>query len=755
MMMGFMQDLKNWAKAHDLPYDEFTSFDSDKKTMTAYTTAGKIYQDVVSFLNAANLYGNTQITDVFSVAKEDMSNFLPSTLEDSTPSTLISQLYQLVQEAKIPQEQQATVMSSLGRTLSRYINRTVMSDHWVSGKTAGLEGMSASFLPMESIYPSAALADMSLHSGMPGQEAFGASIDTVIPDIRMALTVVLLKPHKGVMSRLIQRRTLAGAMIMYQITRNEMYDLQKSQDKLAETRNGYEHRYNLVDLYRNPDPTDMTLTPIIPLKSRDTDGDLLVDDGIIVFGKQVNLFNLVLEEEKAYRNKFNYTDLVSEGVVVEAIHITVKKKDGSKTEKYKIPTFTHPKARLMPQVTSNQFSGDRETILTFDTKMSQDSIQSTTGKTELFAGVVPSINYARLRINVSVRIDIQTANTFGMGMVQIQPVASSPDVEVTEELKTLVDSIEVTLDGFELDAKYSEENLRQVNRAARSLTYMASYEMPQGKTVVVDFSMNQTMPEQVLNVAQELQSIGIDHRNTQMFLKTMRDVHDSNIRDANDKMNMENTDGRNENRKYVSGQQVNPEIFLGTIDLSKINSIRDSDTPGDIRQYVDSYITKALSIVHYKSQYLTQLDNSKVPTYKVLTSSPIQENLLAIPHIHEHLMPNGMQAEQLYKEHKPGEPIEYTRTLMSGVKLECITSNFYYLQDTIMIIPYVDGDPSNVLNFAHNWDLGQFVANYTPVDNNEVNRRVFMNTREWPIVTCPIGAIIKVIGLETHLPDLQ
>ena len=65
------------------------------------------------------------------------------------------------------------------------------------------------------------------------------------------------------------------------------------------------------------------------------------------------------------------------------------------------------------------------------------------------------------------------------------------------------------------------------------------------------------------------------------------------------------------------------------------------------------------------------------------------ENLLAVPHIHEHLMPQGMNAEDMYKEKKVGAPIEYSRTLMSGVKLDVITSSFYYLQDKIVVIPFV------------------------------------------------------------------
>ena len=759
-MNNFLTDLAKFAADKNLPVEAFPNFE-DRKTMAATTQAGKIYNRVVEFLNDNMLYGGERLSNVFCVTANDASAMLPAS--DHKVNASYEEMYALASECGVPADQMASTMAAMYRVLNNAAARTSIQDHWMAAN----EGMSpnTNLTTMNALYPSSALADMQLGSFHPGQEAFGATVDTVIPDLRMALTVVLLKPHKGIMSRLIQRRTLTGAVITYVITRNELYDLQKSQDKDAYVRNSYSHRHNLVDLYRRPDPTDMSLTRIEPLKINDGKPGVLVADNIIRFGCSLNLFNLVLDETKAYRNRFNYTDLVSEGVLIDSIYVTVTSRDGSITEKYKLSVKEQPRARLMHLQTSDQFSGDRETTLVVNFMLHRDTVTEDNTKSRIFANIVPTIEYLNLRIRAQVSCDIITSNVSSMCSFEVVPFCTTKTVidpvtglekasELSEELKLIATEATFSVDGFELDARFSEENLRQIDRAARSLTYVMSFEMPQGKTIIVDFSMNQTMPEQVMNVAQELQAIGIDHRNTQMFLKTMRDVHDRCVAERNDQLFEEHSDGKSINRVYISGQQVNPEIFMGTIDLSQVSSIRDSDMAGDIRQHVDSYVTKALSIVHYRSQYLTQLDSNKTPTYKVLTSSPILENLLALPHIHEHMMPQGMNAERLYKEKNPGEPIEYTRTLMSGVKLEIITSAFYYLENKMVFIPYVDGDPSNVLNFAHNWDLGQFVANYTPVDNNQVNRRVFMNTREWPIVTCPIGAIIEVTNMESRFPDL-
>lgn len=744
-MANFLTDLSKWARQHDLPVESFGNF-ADKSVMTDYTQAGRIYNEVIDFLNQSQMYGSEQMNNVFSVDRDQMNSMMPA--QNHSYSATIDDMASLAEKCGTPKDQMASTIAAMQRVISQCTNRTALADHWMNGS----ESMTGKVGTMSDFYPASALADMQVGNVMPGQEAFGATVDTVIPDLRMALTVVLLKPHKGVMSRLIQRRTLAGAVITYVINRNELYDLQKSQDKDSYTRNNYGHRHNLVDLYRRPDPTDMSLTLIEPLKVND-DKDVLLDDGIIRFGTTLNMFDMVLDQTKAYRNRFNYTDLVSEGVMIDTIYLTVA--GNGAEEKYAISVTEHPRARLMHLQTSDQFSGDRETTLKLAIPFHMGSKTDAGQASQIFSAVDSKVEYIQVKVNAHVYCDIITADVNSMVTSEVKAVSSKKDVPVSEDLQAIADGLTVTVDGFKLDARFSEENLRQIDRAARALTYVVSYEMPQGKTIIVDFSMQQTMPEHVLNIAQELQSIGIDHRNTQMFLKTMRDVHDRCVIERNDENFMENVNGKDINRSYISGQQVNPEIFIGTIDLGQIASIRDSDMAGDIRQHVDSYLTKVLSIVHYRSQYLTQLDSNKVPTYKILTSSTILENLLALPHIHEHLMPQGMNTpERLYKDKNPGEPIEYTRTLMSGVKLEVITSAFYYLEDQMVVIPYIDGDPSNVLNFAHNWDLGQFVANYTPVDNNQVNRRVFMNTREWPIVTCPIGAIIKVKNWKSKFPDI-
>jgi len=73
----------------------------------------------------------------------------------------------------------------------------------------------------------------------------------------------------------------------------------------------------------------------------------------------------------------------------------------------------------------------------------------------------------------------------------------------------------------------------------------------------------------------------------------------------------------------------------------------------------------------------------------------------------------------------------------------------------MILVPYRESDPTSELNFGHNWDGGEFASSYNMVDMNEVNRRMYLNTREFPIITNPSAMLIQVVGLQTLIPTIQ
>ena len=63
------------------------------------------------------------------------------------------------------------------------------------------------------------------------------------------------------------------------------------------------------------------------------------------------------------------------------------------------------------------------------------------------------------------------------------------------------------------------------------------------------------------------------------------------------------------------------------------------------------------------------------------------------------------------------------------------------------MFPVLPGNAECELNFGTIWSNGQMVAHYTP-SADAAWHRLFANIRELMVVTCPIGAIIDISGLD-------
>lgn len=749
LVHAFEEHLTDFAKSKNLNY---VPHEQNTKTLTIgqRTQCGRIYNAVTSFLNSANLYRNSMFSyDICPTIGAGREGFECSNIPDGQLEAYTNPLYDLCVECGVPKESIMGTISGLANNLAKYCNTDVMTQHFTRTTASGLEG----YRPSGSIYPAAALSDVSFDNTMPGTEAFGATVDTVIPDLKMALTITLLKPFRGIMSRFMHRTTTAQSVVTYIVHNDEYYNLVSSQDKSAEVRYGYEHRKKLISLYTDPRPVDMTLNPVIPLKTNDLDGDKVYEDGILKFGASVNLFELAGIANKIGYDKYNFTDLLSERIILDKVYVKITK--DSTSEIYKLDTSTYPQSQLNMMQTTQNDSGDKHTLFNAKFPFSKDSTTTAGATSTIFADVDPAVEYIILTCHLGAQVNIMTSYATGIASYTLGVATTSKDTAASGTIKTLAGSLTIEFLGYELDAKYSEENLRKASMAARSLTNVFTYELPQGKTCVVDFSMQQSLPEHVLNVAQEIQSIGIDHRNIQIFEKTLKSVHDRVLKENSDPEYIKNFENYTVNSAYVSGQKVNPNVVLATIDLRNVVSIRSSDMLSDINSYFLAYLNKSLSMMHYRSLYLQNLGNGEAPTYKGLTSNLILENLFSLPCLHAHYMPEGMNGVQLFKEKNPGENVEFTAKLYSGTRIELITTAFDYMKNKIIIVPYRPNDPSSDLNFGQNHDGGQFVANYMPTDgNNAVNRRVFVNSREFPIILCPVGGIYTIEGLETILPDI-
>lgn len=570
-----------------------------------------------------------------------------------------------------------------------------------------------------------------VNTGVPSAEAFGANIDNVLPDIRSSIGVTLMQFHRGILDRIVPRRTAAKPYIRYVVPYTEVYDMLKSNDEDSKVRNEGDHIRSFIELYGDPKSVSNTLQLIVPLVSNDTgeDGAKLHSDGIVKFNVRANLFDLSRLSNQFGKTHFNYTDLVSENVQIDSVVINLH--NGSDDELFQIPLAHVNNARLNMIPNAND-SGIRATVLTHTVRLTKNTKTMSGVESKILAKCTDT-DYIKLDLHMAATINLKYSDVQAIGSAVITPYTTNRDAAVLEEVQNLVKDTTVTMVGYSVDARYSEENLRKSNLALRYHTRTFDFEISNGRNIMVDHSMEEPLPEFIMSLISEATSLGQDHRGLDVIVKELMHVFDVT--------NLENKDPVFRSRldkvgfQYISAQLVRPVVYLSSIDLSDVDNLRSGDKTGDIRGYMEWTLLNLISLVYQNSYYKHQLRPGEKPVFKVVTSSVILENLFSIPHYHNHLNT---------EEPTDGAMVEYRRVLSNGTILDCITCTYDYMRDKILCIPWRQDDPEDILNWGHNWDFGTFVAHYNPQHENAVNKRLFSNSRTQLIPTCPIGLYIDV-----------
>lgn len=700
------------------------------------------FQSVCEFINDNNLFNaGIPVTDnlfITNAGCESINTAIPN-IANYVGAQKIAEL---CVNCGIHEKDLPTAVMSIGNILMKYScgseGSAMQREQHFGSVLNTAAGKSMRLVDLREILP------QSLHNEIlnvrSATEAFGADTDRVLPDIRVAMTVTLLKMHRGLLDRIMHRRTSASTVVRYVIPYAEVYDLMKSMDPSGAVRNSSTHRVPFINLYADPKIVSNTLRPIVVLKANDTDNVLLRDDYIRPNVK-ANLMDLSRVPGQIGNNHTDYTDLIADGVILDRIIVQLKR--GTDVEEFELVTRSFSKARLQMQANTLD-SADRATIFNQFFKFDSNRKTISGADSVILAGLTPS-DCIELEVTIAPTVNLKFHTVSSSATLFVRPYSATgaaPATAVTD----LLSSLEATILGYRLDAKYSEENLRKTNIAVRSHYRTMEWEIPVGRNIVVDYALNESLPEYVMANVTEALAIGQDHRALDIIIKTMMDVYDRG-REENEDPNFRE-DLYKLGFDYVAAQQVRPVVYLGAIDLEEVDTIRSSDVLGDIRQYVELQLVNMFSLLHQSSYFKQQLNPGEKPVYKVITSAIILENLLNIPHIHNHL-------QAMAQDDAGNDMVEYRRVLPSGVILECVTTTFDFMRDRILIIPYRPNDPESVLNYAHNWDFSTYISQYTPQIANGVHRRVFANAREMPLVTNPIGLYLTVRNISKIIDMFQ
>lgn len=703
---------------------------SDRKraaTLENRMLARRTYDACCDFLDQNRIVtGSTNLHDNERVVSMEAFNndFNPMMLGDAAITELVTKSGI---PANLQDEAKSAVMVLIAKFKACHGNNDLFRNqhfaHGERGKTLR-ESLSHS---TNTVY-TPALRYMLDNIGMPGTEAFGANIDKVLPDIRASMAVTLLQFHRGLLDRIIHRRTSASPYVKYIVPYAEVYDMLLSNADSNDVRNSSEHNLPFIELYNDPRSVSNQLQPIVPLVSNDTKSQLLAD-GYVKFNTKANLFDLSVLPNQLGKTHYNFTDLVSENVTLNSIVIKLHK-DSATDELIEIPVHEVNGARFNMAANVND-SGIRTTMFNYVYKLDSNT-KTMTGATSTILAPCTGTDSIKVGLNIAALINLKYSDVQALGSVEHEPW-NLTGAEAAEGVKTLDKALTITLEGYSVDACYSEENLRKSNLAIRYHVRTFDFEISNGRNIMIDYSFNEELPDFLMSLVTEATSLGQDHRGIDVIIKQMMFVYDTT--------NLENEDPTFRERldkigfQYVAAQQVRPIVYLSTIDLDNVDTIRSSDVLGDIRQYVEWQLLNLTSLYFQNSFYKTQLRNGESPVFKVVTSNVIMDNLLGIPHIHDHLNKDTPA---------DGTNVEYRRVLPNGCILDVVTTTFNYMRDKMVMIPWRENDPEDILNWGHNWDFGTFVAHYNPQIDNAVNKRVFANNRTMVVPTNPAGLYLDV-----------
>ncbi len=566
-------------------------------------------------------------------------------------------------------------------------------------------------------------------------ESFGVDNDRAVPDLKISLTVALMRFHRSILGNLIPNRGTDSPSIMYK----------KPTVLVSELDNPDATPKPFIDMYRNASMISNQLKRIEPIYNAATNANLLVANGIIKNKVQINILQQSINANKYGYTKINYTDLVSEGVRMDKIYVRLNTSGSNSSSGstsaldvfcIEVPQYT---GRLT-HTTNNRETSQRQLFTQFDTVLNATSkgvntAYASSDATTVLSGIDDGESLI-LKLHIAADVTLRNGDTFANISGTVEGYNSVGNGTLSATLQSIVSDINnaggVEIIGYVLDARYSEENMRKSNIVLRTVYQSFEYNIPTGRNFIYDWSLN-TPQEEIASQLADFIAVGMDDRALNIFQENQKMVHAELAAEAAAPTKV----AKRVADDFVTGSIVYPYVWQGTLDISKIQSIRSADRPGDIAQYAQTFLTRVMERILTNSFYNHQLGPNTAPEFNLYTSLDILSNILGQPQIHTAL--DKREADSISK-------VPYRIVLQNGVILNCFWHTFDMVQNFIRIIPKVNGDDTSYLNYGHNWDYGTVVGQFTQTGDAVFNR-IYANSRELPIVTTPIAAVIEVTGI--------
>ena len=699
-------------------------------------TIDSVYGNVMSFISENNLVPAEQLVALESF-DQPIRNFNSSVaLADIGHDRIID----LVRNCGINDRMLKPACESVALCIHNYTNGYNAAKHFAKSSPSVNHG-EFEVRSFDTMFSQRAMEGL-LTSPTAALESFGADMSTTISDAKVAITVAILRYHRSALHRLIPNLPTETNMVTYKVDTAEVYDLTKSRSNSAAERYEDKHRVPFIELYNDPSPANTKLKPIILRTANDAAGPAakLLGENIVKIGTGLNMFDYSIDAGTIGYSHVDYTDLVADNVRIKTLFFEIS--DGTTTEVLPVVVTDQGGSRMLMNA-NNQDSADR--VCSMNDIAALDATAKTLGGTaSVLLGGLSTDGVVRLKYSAAGSINLRSSDIILHGSATASIVTKSGNPVIAAD-QTLFDGLTVSLVGYEPAAEFSEENIRKTTKSMRILTHQIGYEIPGSTNYVVQYSLTQPRPETIVDGLTKLMSIGNDDRGIKLIMDTMANVRD---RIMAENALVDDNYTRKIGQAFVAGQRVKPYIFMDTMVLDpNIKNLRSADKWGDIRAFAEEYLLNVFSRIFRESFYTQELGAGEKPVFSVLTSIPIKNSLLSIPHYHDHLADTSA-------DKTADGVVEFRRTLPDGTILNVITTTFNYMDDKMLIVPVRPSRPQSTLNFAQNRERGSFISAATPTVDNAIFNSLIANSREIPIVLNPVGALISVSSLSSILEGL-
>lgn len=708
---------------------------------------GHIYSRTKAFMAQENLISSDAVNGL-----EGLESVTPISRK-ATEDISVDSIREFVDECKVPTNSRHEAMLSVAKVLTdRQLSNP--QQHFSSDRS----NTSTDIMPtVEAVGPGAIdMINRDAALSNPAMEAFGADMDKIQSDAALNISVSIMRFHNSLIDRILPRKSHNSNTVTISVPDPTLYDLTKSHDLDNRTRNKSNHEIPMLDLYTNPNPATTNPKRVVPLPANDTSSRPKLMDGNLRTGLSANLFDLTLSPGRLGSSGINFTDILSEGGRVEYLLVEAKKTEPNGTvvsELFKVRTAFNARSRYIKS-SNNTDSGDTTSVMNVISYLKKG--QNTANGVE--STLLSTFDDAKiaLDVNFTSQLNLKTGTINGSGTLtaDAQPLNDTLNSVPQAQLDAL-DAITFSIVAYMPEVYFSEENLRQTSRAVRLNRRQYQFEIPVAATYVVDFSLSEQQPEDVLNIIQNIINLGNSDRSLRVLESKMDDVY-NRIQHENEFGQELHFRDRIEN-SYAAGTLSHPTIIRHELDYddpdSEFLAMRQSEHLSDVHALARETLLNIAARLKQRSLYALNLEPDERVVWKVVTSTLLQNTIMGIRDYWNTLDDtsprDGTSAEGLPKGST------YSFYLPNHDRIDVIATEFDQYADRMVMIPIRENDPTHVTSFATQYDRGTFVANYTPTNNNAAFRRALVNTREIPHVTNPVGAIIDVKNLEKRLPNVN